>query len=312
MKKLIFLSNCLFLCSFAGAQNITPENYIDMYKTIAISEMKRSGIPASITLSQGILETQSGNSDLVKRSNNHFGIKCKKSWTGESVKHTDDALNECFRKYPRAEDSFKDHSDYLKATARYAALFELEASDYKGWAHGLRKAGYATNPRYPQILISNIEKYNLQKYDDTSAVETEPDLASLIQAEFPSQISVDEALEGKTNLNGLKSIFILKGTSTAVIAAKANMPLAKLLEYNDIQAEGIINEDQWMYFEPKAKEGKRDHYTAMQKQSLYEISQINGVQLNSLMQYNSMKGTQAVRRGDKIRLRPSQQLSFSN
>ena len=311
MNKLIFLTNFLLLCSIVNAQNITPENYIDMYKTIAISEMKRSGIPASITLSQGILETQSGNSDLVKRSNNHFGIKCKKSWTGESVKHTDDALNECFRKYSGAEDSFKDHSDYLKATARYAALFQLEASDYKGWAHGLKKAGYATNPRYPQILISNIEKYNLQKYDQDATDET-GDLAATMQAEFPLQISVEEALEGKTNLNGLKSIFIVKGTSTGAIAAKANMPLTKLLEYNDLSSAGVVNEDQWLYFEPKAKEGKREYYTAMQKQSLYEISQINGVQLNSLMQYNGMKGTQTVRRGDKIRLRPASQLSFSN
>ncbi len=312
MNKLIFLMCGVFVCSISFAQNITPENYIDMYKTIAISEMKRSGIPASITLSQGILETQSGNSDLVKRSNNHFGIKCKKSWTGESVKHTDDALNECFRKYPRAEDSFKDHSDYLKATPRYAALFQLDASDYKGWAHGLKKAGYATNPRYPQILISNIERYNLQQYDQDTTLETDSDITATLQAEFPSQISVEEALEGKTNLNGLKSIFILKGTPAKIIAAKANMPLAKLLEYNDLSADVILNDDQWLYFEPKAKEGKREFYTAMQKQSLYEISQINGVQLNSLMQYNGMKGTQTVRRGDKIRLRPAAQLSLIN
>ena len=312
MKKLIFFSNFLFLFCLAYAQNITPENYIDMYKNIAISEMKRSGIPASITLSQGILETQSGNSDLVKRSNNHFGIKCKKSWTGESVTHTDDAPNECFRKYPRAEDSFKDHSDYLKTSARYASLFELEASDYKGWAHGLKKAGYATNPRYPQILIANIEKYNLQQYDDTSAAEIEEDLASSDEEKFPSQISIEDALEGKTKINGLKSIFVLKGTSTPAVAAKANMPLVKLLEYNDLQAEEILKEDQWIYLEPKAKEGKSDYYTVMEKQSLYEISQITGLQLNSLMQYNSMKGTQIVRRGDKIRLRPMQQLSFSN
>lgn len=283
-----------------------------MYKTIAISEMKRSGIPASVTLSQGILETQSGNSDLVKRSNNHFGIKCKKSWTGESVTHTDDAPNECFRKYPKAEDSFKDHSDYLKTSSRYAALFQLEASDYRGWAHGLRQAGYATNPRYPQILISNIEKYNLQQYDNASVLESKPDTVGLIEAGFPSQISVDDALAGKTNLNGLKSLFILKGTSSAVIAAKADMPLSKLLEYNDLATESLITDDQWIYLEPKSKEGNRDFYTAPKKQSLSEVSQINGVQLSALMLYNNLKADHTARRGDKIKLRPLQQLTITN
>ena len=161
MKKIALAISGFIITVSLQAQTLTVQQYIDIYKNIAIAEMKRSGIPASITLAQGILETENGNSDLVRRSNNHFGIKCKSTWTGESVTHTDDAPNECFRKYNSAWDSYKDHSDYLKNTPRYASLFQLAASDYKGWAYGLRKAGYATNPRYPQILISNIEKYNL-------------------------------------------------------------------------------------------------------------------------------------------------------
>src|SRR5690606_19407997 len=128
------------------AQKMTPAEYIETYKDAAIAQMKRLGVPASIILAQGLLETESGNSDLVKRSNNHFGIKCKSTWTGESVKHTDDAPNECFRKYASAMDSYKDHSDYLYSNARYASLFKLAPTDYKGWAYGLKKAGYATNP----------------------------------------------------------------------------------------------------------------------------------------------------------------------
>ena len=142
----------------AHAQRITAEQYIEQYKDIAISEMKRTGVPASITLAQGILETESGNGDLVKRSNNHFGIKCKNTWTGESVFHDDDANGECFRAYTNAEDSYRDHSDFLRSNKRYAFLFGFEATDYKNWARGLKKAGYATNPRYPDILIKNIEQ----------------------------------------------------------------------------------------------------------------------------------------------------------
>ena len=158
----VILFFVLTFISVASAQKITPEQYISKYKDMAISEMKRSGVPASITLAQGILETESGNSDLLQRSNNHFGIKCKSNWTGDSVSHDDDAKGECFRAYKDAEDSYRDHSDFLKGSARYAALFQLDPNDYKGWSYGLRKAGYATNPRYPEILIRNIEKYNLQ------------------------------------------------------------------------------------------------------------------------------------------------------
>ena len=318
MKRIIFVSAYLLLSGLVNAQNITAPNYIDMYKYIAIAEMKRSGIPASVTLAQGLLETESGNSDLVKRSNNHFGIKCKKNWTGETVTHTDDAPNECFRKYPKAEDSYKDHSDYLKSSARYAELFQLDAADYKGWAYGLRKAGYATNPRYPQILISNIEKYNLHQFDTvTTEVFAGKPLdvninATLLQADGPSQNAIADALNGKSTLNGLKSIYVLKGFSPSVIAAKANMPLPKLLEYNDLSSDERFKDDQWIYLEPKAKQGSRDFYTALQRETLYDISQSNGIQLSSLMQLNNMSGNESIRKGSRIRLRSADQLTITN
>lgn len=160
-----FLISILLFVSASFAQQATDiEEYIKEYKDLAIAEMQRTGIPASIKLAQGIHETGAGTSDLVKRSNNHFGLKCKSEWTGMTVKHTDDAPNECFRKYNNPYESYIDQSDYLKKSPRYAFLFSLDPTDYKGWAYGLKKAGYATNPKYSQVLIKLVEDYNLQDY----------------------------------------------------------------------------------------------------------------------------------------------------
>lgn len=151
----------------AGADGyvaITSLQYIDKYKTIAIQEMNLYGIPASITLAQGLFESGSGNADLARVANNHFGIKCTYDWKGKSYYKDDDNHNDCFRVYDKAEDSFRDHSNFLKRK-NYAKLFELDKNDYKGWAYGLKQAGYATNPKYPQLLIGIIEKYNLDQYD---------------------------------------------------------------------------------------------------------------------------------------------------
>jgi flagellum-specific peptidoglycan hydrolase FlgJ len=140
-------------------------DYIAQYKNIAMGNMKSYGIPASIILAQGILESGAGRGDLAQTANNHFGIKCHAGWTGESVRHDDDARQECFRKYTEAGESFKDHALFLTGRGRYAFLFELEKDDYEAWAKGLRRAGYATDPRYPEKLISYIERYNLGQFD---------------------------------------------------------------------------------------------------------------------------------------------------
>ncbi len=148
----------------AARHKLTTEEYIDAYKWIARKEMKKNGIPASITLAQGILESASGNSVLARKANNHFGIKCTSDWNGKTYYADDDKPNECFRRYKHPETSFHDHSEFLKRK-RYSSLFELDRDDYEGWAKGLRKAGYATNPKYPQLLINLIEKHKLYKYD---------------------------------------------------------------------------------------------------------------------------------------------------
>ncbi len=142
----------------------TAASYIDRFKTIAIQEMNTYGIPASITLAQGLFESGNGNGDLAKIANNHFGIKCTSDWKGKSYYKDDDNVNDCFRVYDKPEDSYRDHSEFLKRK-RYAPLFELDKNDYQGWANGLKQAGYATNPKYPQLIISIIQKYNLDQYD---------------------------------------------------------------------------------------------------------------------------------------------------
>jgi flagellum-specific peptidoglycan hydrolase FlgJ len=145
-------------------KNYTAISYIERFKAIAIREMNVSGIPASITLAQGILESGNGNSELALKGNNHFGIKCTPEWKGKTMLKDDDKKDDCFRVYKTPEESFKDHSEFLKRK-RYAALFELDKNDYRGWATGLKAAGYATNPRYAELLISLIERYNLNQFD---------------------------------------------------------------------------------------------------------------------------------------------------
>src|SRR5258708_8797946 len=221
MKKIILLlSISIAFSQLLFAQNMTVAEYVALYKDIAIQEMKRMGVPAAISLAQGILETESGNSDLVKKSNNHFGIKCKSTWTAETVSHDDDAPGECFRAYKNAEDSYRDHSNFLRGSSRYAFLFRLDPDNYKAWAYGLRKAGYATNPRYPEILIKNIEDNNLEQYTlegfnetpvfDTSKYSNDPEDKSVIDLlKSTGQNDSDSKIiePSKLIINGSKALF---------------------------------------------------------------------------------------------------------
>lgn len=173
----------------------TIQLYISSYKDLAIAEMQRTGVPAAITLAQGIHETLAGTSDLVKMSNNHFGIKCKDTWNGPSVKHTDDARNECFRKYSSANDSYRDHSDFLKGSPRYVSLFDIDPTDYKDWAYGLKKAGYATNPRYAEVIIKLIEDYNLQDYTMIAMGKMPPKEDVIAKTTIQDETRKDDALK---------------------------------------------------------------------------------------------------------------------
>ena len=315
-KTGILLLLSFFLYSVATAQSFTIQKYIDTYRDLAIREMKRTGIPASITIAQGILETENGNSDLVLKSNNHFGIKCKSNWTGGSVFHNDDEAGECFRKYSTAEESFRDHSDFLRNSSRYASLFTLDMKDYKAWAFGLKKAGYATNPRYPHILINSIEKYNLNQYtlegfkgDDVFDEGKYKDAAKKEHTLLIMQVKMDDnfsspSKDGRTKFNELKAIFAISGTSLLAIATENEIALSRLLEYNDLTSDGLLQKDQWIYLEKKLKEAKVECYVAKGTENLFDIAQATGIQLAYIEQYNQIKETTLIIAGTKILLRP--------
>ena len=252
MKKIVFLLiTSITFSQILCAQYITVDQYVAQYKDIAVREMKRMGVPAAISLAQGILETENGNSDLVKKSNNHFGIKCKSTWTAGSVSHDDDFPGECFRVYKDAVDSYRDHSNFLRGNDRYAFLFKLDPRDYKAWAYGLRKAGYATNPSYPEILIKNIEDNNLEQYT-LEAVDEIPVFDASKYSDDPEDKEISDVLKsaGKNNtepgntdlseptkltINGSRALFVPKGTSLLAIASQNNINLARLLEINDLE-----------------------------------------------------------------------------
>lgn len=290
------------------------------YKDIAISEMKRMGVPAAISLAQGILETENGNSDLVKKSNNHFGIKCKNSWTARTVSHDDDAPGECFRAYKDAEDSYRDHSNFLRGSSRYAFLFKLDPLDYKAWAYGLSKAGYATNPRYPEILIKNIEDNNLEQYTlggineipifDASKYSDNPEDKSVVgvsnsTGQNDSDNNDTGPAELTININGSKALFVSKGTSLLAIASQNNINLNRLLEINDLEKDGLLDKDQYIFLEKKQKQGDKNYYIAQQNETLYDIAQKNGIVLQSLYDYNNISSANNIPPGTKILLRPS-------
>lgn len=322
MKKAFLSIISLYCLTAAFSQKITKEEYIQNYKDFAIREMKRMGVPAAITLAQGILETESGNSDLVKKSNNHFGIKCKSSWTAEGVSHDDDAKGECFRTYKDAEGSYRDHSNYLRGNERYAFLFKLDPTDYKAWAYGLKRAGYATNPRYPEILIKNIEENNLQQYTmlavndvpkfDASKYQSDPEdkaFAAILKTTASSDIRqvnyVSNAPKEKININGSRAVYETKGRSLLAIATENNINLNKLLEYNDMQKDGLLEEDQFIFLEKKSKEGDTDFYVVQNNESLFDVAQKNGIRLQNLIEYNNLGAGEKISTGSKLKLKPA-------
>jgi LysM repeat protein len=317
-KAVLFLAS-LFLLTNIHAQLLTKEQYIDMYKDIAMQEMQRVGVPAAITLAQGILESENGNSDLTKQSNNHFGIKCKSNWTGPKVYHDDDTNGECFRVYATAEDSYRDHSDFLKQGSRYAFLFQLDPTDYKGWAYGLKQAGYATNPQYPDILIQNIEKYGLQQYTllalngstkSTDLVYSdnrrENTIVSNVKYNIPNEVTAPTALHTKgekVSINGNKAVWALKGTSLLAIAMEHDMSLGRLLDYNDMDDDGLLQKDQYLFIEKKSKEGDKPFYITKEGETLFDVAQLNGIRLQNLCEYNLLKPNDVIKKGSKLNLK---------
>ena len=310
--RLLFLTFIAF-SRLAFAQDADAiEQYIATYKELAIEEMIRTGVPASIKLAQGIHETDAGESVLVRKSNNHFGIKCKNTWTGESVTHDDDARGECFRKYEKAEDSYKDHSDFLKNSQRYASLFKLDPTDYKDWAWGLKKAGYATNPKYPQILIKLIEEYNLNDYTLIALGKKKDDAQIIAAAATDADGNGDEGAENKTSapaknyplgqfkINDTKVVFVKKGTSFLTVADTYDISLARLFEFNDMQQQDIAEKDQLIYLQRKRKTGNNEFHIVQPGETVYDIAQTEAIRLENLLSYNMLTIGQQPAIGEKL------------
>lgn len=293
MKQLILFMICM-VCSLslqAQKRNKQYEDYIKKYRELAVEEMKKYHIPASITLAQGLLESGAGQSTLARKSNNHFGIKCGSDWNGKSVRHDDDARNECFRVYKNAKDSYRDHSKFLAGKQRYAALFRLKITDYKGWAHGLKKAGYATNPRYAYQLIDIIERYDLYKYDKKGGLKW------MKENPYPHEPFI---------ANGLLYIKVQEGATWKSISKEFDISKRKLRKYNDLYKGYELQEGDILYLEKKNRKAPKGMYVHVLRggESMYSVSQKYGIRLKRLYKMNKMKPEDPVpQAGTILRIR---------
>ncbi|SDD23240.1 Flagellum-specific peptidoglycan hydrolase FlgJ [Niabella drilacis] len=310
MRKL-FLAAALFITITATAQQSDKVvAYIQQYRGIAMQEMQRTGVPAAIKLAQAILESNAGDGDLALRSNNHFGIKCKTGYTGPYVLHDDDRPQERFIKYEHPEASFRDHSDFLKGRDRYAFLFELDPTDYKAWANGLKKAGYATNPKYPQLLIGLIERYNLEDYTLIAMGKKEmpPELKAtfaVVNEAREEAVPVKKAKQypqGDFMINQTKVIFAKQGTAFEAIATRYNIPLNRLFLYNDLQEHQAPQQDALVFLQLKRTESPKAFHEVEAGETLYDIAQEEGVRLESLLKYNNLTKFASPAIGSKLYL----------
>jgi LysM repeat protein len=304
-----------------SGSGLSAEGYINTYKDLAISEMKRTGIPASITLAQGMIESDFGRSTLAREANNHFGIKCHNDWTGPKVYHHDDKRNECFRKYRKAEESFYDHSDFLKSGSRYNFLFNIDQTDYKAWAHGLKKAGYATNKDYANMLIQKIEEYNLWNFDrgfrttrlpqnTTNPVTETARVQNIEPSEQPFNHNVDNTsvvsrVPRIMENNRIQYIIVKDGETREKLEKEFQLLKWELAKYNELDNDFTPVPGQILYLQPKrdkAEPGKEYHNSA-EGDTMYLISQRYGIKLKKLYELNRMSEGAETETGEKIWLR---------
>lgn len=278
---------------------MSGEDYINKFKEEAVKEMLVSGVPASITLAQAMLESGNGNSPLAVYANNHFGIKCHNDWNGPTFTLDDDAKNECFRKYRHVLESYKDHSSFLQSKQRYQALFELEKTDYKSWAYGLKKAGYATNPRYPELLIKIIEEYKLYQLDKHSN----------LSAPINSPVKTEKKNNGKILprqeiliKNNIKYIIAKPGDTYESIAERYDIRKWQIKKYNDLKSLGKLQVNQAIYLQPKRNKAEVSSHTVAKGETLHSISQLYGIKLKKLCKYNQLEEETKVKVGETIKL----------
>lgn len=272
-----------------NAQVMNTRDYIDAFKFAAMQEMKVYNIPASITLGQGILESACGNSKLAKECNNHFGIKCRKNWTGTFCLADDDAPNECFRGYTSAMESYRDHSLFLKQNSRYANLFTYAVTDYRAWAHGLRQAGYATNPAYASTLIGVIEKYRLTMYDSMVLLGDD-------------YYSPDTAAQRVISVNGVPAVYASKGSTPEQIAKQHDLGTWQVYKYNDLKKGESLQPGEIVYLKPKRRKGDVETHIVAPGETLRGISQEHAIKLKQLAKKNKVKPTQHIKPGEVLYL----------
>ena len=306
--KINFLILFITLSINGITQKQTTKEYIEKWKYEAIVQMNLYKIPASITLAQGILESGNGNSLLATEANNHFGIKCHTSWTGKTFYQDDDKKDECFRKYKSAKESFKDHSVFLQKT-RYKALFELKITDYKRWAKGLKKAGYATNPKYPKLLIGLIERYNLTQYDKKGGLianvpekkPTEPSTSTTKTEEIEITFSVQR--KTFVTANRVPFILVKKGDTYKKLVKDLEIREWEIRKYNDFTKDHKFRVGEKIYTKPKRNKAKEEFHYVKKGETMHSISQLHAIKLNKLYKKNRMKKGAILKIGKKLHLR---------
>lgn len=298
------------LSASAQSTNRITKEYIRKYRGIAIKEMKKYKIPAAITLAQGILESGSGKGRLARRANNHFGIKCHKGWRGKTIRMDDNKPHECFRKYKDPEESYRDHSKFLRGESRYAFLFKYPITDYKSWAYGLKRAGYATNPLYPQLLINLIQNYKLYKYDYASPRDYKyrKNRRRTYQEPSPSSFPISgRNVNGRPYYvnNGKKLVIIKAGDTFKHLASDFEVKLRTLLRYNDIKRSFVLHPGDIIYLQKKARKAAKmyRYHIVKEGETMWGISQLYGVRLYRLRVINNLPKHYQPPVGKRLKLR---------
>lgn len=313
----------------AGAQSrTTKEEYIDRYKSIAVEHMERYGIPASITMAQGLLESDAGNSLLSRKSNNHFGIKCKRNWTGDKVYHDDDAKGECFRSYPSVEASYRDHAEFLDTQPRYDSLFAYGPDDYRNWARGLKAAGYATAPDYAQRLVRIIEEYQLYlldrpdgsrlyasrlaspadpgcRFDDESSMTHAAAATGLVDPDhYRVTINAHDGYD-IYETNGVHYVLAKEHDTFEAIGCSFRISARNLRKFNELKkgVQPVAGEPVFIARKKRRWEGDAATHTARQGETAYTVGQTYGVRTRSIEKLNRPTAGRAIAQGERIRLR---------
>ena len=303
-RKIVLLLLLTLLCAAKGQikWNSTYQTYIDQYKDLAIEEMLKYRIPASITLAQGLLESGAGRSELAVKGNNHFGIKCH-DWTGRTVYHDDDERNECFRAYNNVLESYEDHSRFLARSRRYSRLFSLAKTDYKGWAHGLKACGYATNPRYASQLINIIELYKLYQYD--TATKYDRFMAKRSGTDLPAGAAA--SLHPIYIYNQNYYLLAREGDTFKSIGKEVGISYRAIARYNERDRKDVLHKGEIIYLKKKQKKAMKQFkghpHTVAPGESMYDIAQKYGIRLKNLYKMNKLPTYYQARVGDRLKVR---------